>query len=89
MKSLFLFIVTLSVSIGTAVTAEKTNVILIMADDVGWEAFGCYGAEDYETPNIDKMAAQGVRFEHCYSTPICTTSRVMIMTRDVVQIGVE
>ena len=80
MKSLFLFIVILSVSIGTAVTAEKTNVILIMADDVGWEAFGCYGAEDYETPNIDKMAAEGVRFEHCYSTPICTTSRVMIMT---------
>ncbi|MGB0153391.1 MAG: sulfatase-like hydrolase/transferase [Verrucomicrobiales bacterium] len=80
MKSLFLFIVTLSVSIATAAAAEKTNVILIMADDVGWEAFGCYGAEDYETPNIDKMAAQGVRFEHCYSTPICTTSRVMIMT---------
>lgn len=60
--------------------AEKTNVILIMADDVGWEAFGCYGAEDYETPNIDKMAEKGVRFAHCYSTPICTPSRVMIMT---------
>ncbi len=80
MKSLFLSIAALSVSIATAAAAEKTNVILIMADDVGWEAFGCYGAEDYETPNIDKMAAQGVRFEHCYSTPICTTSRVMIMT---------
>ena len=59
---------------------EKPNIILIMADDVSWEAFGCYGTEDYLTPNIDKLAEQGVRFEHCYSMPICTPSRVMIMT---------
>ncbi|MGJ8723372.1 MAG: sulfatase-like hydrolase/transferase [Roseibacillus sp.] len=59
---------------------EKPNVVLIMADDVSWEAFGCYGAVDYETPNLDRLAAEGVRFEHCYSTPICTTSRVMLMT---------
>ena len=52
------------------------NVVLIMADDVSWEAFGCYGAEDYRTPNIDALAKQGVRFAHCYSTPICTPSRV-------------
>lgn len=58
----------------------KPNIILIMADDVSWEAFGCYGAEDYSTPNIDKMAANGIMFNHCYSTPICTPSRVMIMT---------
>jgi arylsulfatase A-like enzyme len=60
--------------------AGKPNIILIMADDVSWEAFGCYGAEDYKTPNIDALAAKGVRFEHCYSTPICTPSRVEIMT---------
>ncbi|MDA7920704.1 sulfatase-like hydrolase/transferase [Verrucomicrobiales bacterium] len=59
---------------------EKPNVILMMADDVSWECFGCYGAEDYKTPNIDRLAAEGVRFEHCYSTPICTPSRVKIMT---------
>ncbi|MFK8113458.1 MAG: sulfatase-like hydrolase/transferase [Rubripirellula sp.] len=56
------------------------NVILIMADDVSWECFGCYGAEDYLTPNIDALAADGIRFQHCYSTPICTPSRVKIMT---------
>jgi len=56
------------------------NVILIMADDVSWECFGCYGAEDYLTPNIDALAAGGLRFDHCYSTPICTPSRVKIMT---------
>ena len=60
--------------------AERPNIVLVMADDVSWEAFGCYGAEDYETPNIDALAAKGIRFEHCYSTPICTPSRVMIMT---------
>jgi arylsulfatase A len=59
---------------------EKPNIVLIMADDVSWEAFGCYGAEDYKTPNIDRLAAGGIRFTHCYSTPICTPSRVKLMT---------
>lgn len=63
-----------------AAQPSKPNVILIMADDVSWECFSCYGAEDYSTPNIDRLAAQGIRFEHCYSTPICTTSRVKLMT---------
>ena len=60
--------------------ASKPNIVLIMADDVSWEAFSCYGAEDYDTPNIDALATKGVRFSHCYSTPICTPSRVEIMT---------
>ena len=59
---------------------RQPNIVLIMADDVSWEAFGCYGAEDYKTPHLDQMAKQGMRFAHCYSTPICTTSRVKIMT---------
>ena len=64
----------------TRPATERPNVILIMADDISWEAFGCYGAEDYETPNIDALAASGIRFTHCYSTPICTPSRVKLMT---------
>ncbi len=59
---------------------RKPNIVLIMADDVSWECFGCYGGEDYQTPRIDSLAASGIRFNHCYSTPICTTSRVQIMT---------
>lgn len=59
---------------------KKPNIILIMADDVSWECFSCYGGEDYKTPNIDALAAKGIRFNHCYSTPICTTSRVKLMT---------
>ena len=59
---------------------DKPNIILIMADDVSWEAFGCYGGQDYRTPNIDALAEHGIRFQHCYSTPICTPSRVKLMT---------
>lgn len=59
---------------------KKPNIILIMADDVSWNCFGTYGAEDYETPNIDALASKGIKFNHCYSTPICTPSRVKIMT---------
>ncbi len=59
---------------------KKPNIVLIMTDDAGWECFGSYGAEDYQTPHLDRLAAEGVKFEHCYSTPICTPSRVMIMT---------
>lgn len=60
--------------------SDRPNIVLIMADDVSWECFGCYGAEDYKTPHIDRLAAEGIRFDHCYSTPICTPSRVKIMT---------
>ncbi|MCP5535967.1 MAG: sulfatase-like hydrolase/transferase [Akkermansiaceae bacterium] len=64
----------------SSASAKKPHIILIMADDVSWECFGSYGAQDYKTPELDKLAKQGVQFNHCYSTPICTTSRVMIMT---------
>ncbi|MEL6105338.1 MAG: sulfatase-like hydrolase/transferase, partial [Planctomycetota bacterium] len=60
--------------------SKRPNIILMMADDVSWEAFGCYGAEDYKTPNIDALAAGGIRFTHAYSTPICTPTRVKLMT---------
>ncbi|BDS08596.1 arylsulfatase [Oceaniferula spumae] len=60
--------------------AKPPHIILIMADDVSWECFGTYGAQDYKTPELDQLAKQGMQFSHCYSTPICTTSRVMLMT---------
>lgn len=56
------------------------NVIMIMADDIGFECYGCYGSDYYSTPNIDKLAATGARFDHAYSQPLCTPSRVRIMT---------
>ena len=59
---------------------KQPNIVLIMADDLGTETIGCYGAKDYRTPNIDALAASGVRFRHCYSQPLCTPSRAQIMT---------
>lgn len=59
---------------------NKPNIILIMADDIGVEAFSTYGGESYKTPNIDNMGKNGMVFNHCYSNPLCTPSRVKIMT---------
>lgn len=60
--------------------AGKPNIVLFLADDVGYECFGCHGSEQYRTPEIDRLAREGLRFEHCYSQPLCTPSRVKIMT---------
>ncbi|MCM4170649.1 arylsulfatase [Arenibacter sp. TNZ] len=62
------------------ISQKKPNIILIMADDLGYEALGAYGGTSYQTPNLDQLAVEGMRFDHCYSTPLCTPSRVQIMT---------
>tara|TARA_B100000029_G_scaffold374850_1_gene369177 strand:- start:876 stop:2207 length:1332 start_codon:yes stop_codon:yes gene_type:complete len=59
---------------------DRPNVVLIMGDDVGYECFGCYGSRQYKTPHIDRLAQDGLRFRHCYSQPLCTPSRVKLMT---------
>ena len=50
---------------------DRPNIVLIMADDISWEAIGCYGAEDYLTPRIDDLAAKGLRFKNAFSL-VCT-----------------
>ncbi|MGB7325866.1 MAG: sulfatase-like hydrolase/transferase [Rubripirellula sp.] len=56
------------------------NIVLIMADDVGIEGLGCYGGVSYRTPALDGLARDGVRFTHAYSQPLCTPTRVQLMT---------
>lgn len=63
-----------------AVDARKPNIVLILADDLGYESLGCAGGESYATPNVDRLAAQGLRFENAFCTPLCTPTRVMLMT---------
>ncbi|TKG97469.1 arylsulfatase A [Puteibacter caeruleilacunae] len=63
-----------------AANNNKPNVILIMADDMGYECLSCNGSLSYNTPNLDKLAKTGVRFTKCISQPLCTPSRVKIMT---------
>ena len=59
---------------------KKPNIILIMADDIGIEGLGCYGGLSYKTPKLDKLASEGVRFTHAYSQPLCTNTRIQLMT---------
>jgi hypothetical protein len=56
------------------------NVIFIMADDLGHECLGIYGNRQYRTPNLDRLASQGARFDHAFAAPLCTPTRVMLMT---------
>ncbi|MBM4086418.1 MAG: steryl-sulfatase, partial [Planctomycetes bacterium] len=60
--------------------AQPPNIILILADDLGAKELSCYGNKEYHTPNLDRMAAEGVRFETFYATPLCTPTRVALMT---------
>ncbi|MDB4702896.1 sulfatase-like hydrolase/transferase, partial [Akkermansiaceae bacterium] len=56
------------------------KIVLIMADDIGLEGLGCYGGSDYKTPRLDQLAAEGLRFTHAYSQPLCSPTRLEIMT---------
>ena len=79
LKVLLMFICTVATT--PAESAESSpNIILIMSDDTGYEVFGAYGSKQYKTPRIDELAETGMRFNHCYSQPVCCPSRVKIMT---------
>ena len=60
--------------------SDRPNIVLIMADDIGVEGIGSYGGTSYRTPAIDRLTAQGIRFRHAYSQPLCTNTRVQLMT---------
>ncbi len=64
-----------------AVAAEKPNIIFIMADDLGYGDVGCFGQKVIQTPNLDRMAAEGMRFTDCYAgSTVCAPSRCCLMT---------
>lgn len=71
--------------------AVRPNIIFILVDDLGWKDLGCYGNVWHDTPNIDRLARQGVRFTNAYSpAPICTASRASILTgKTVARVGLE
>ncbi len=70
----------LMASLGGVGHADQPSILLIMADDIGIEGLGCYGGASYQTPHLDKLAAEGIRFTRAYSQPLCTPTRVQIMT---------
>jgi arylsulfatase A-like enzyme len=56
---------------------SPSNIVFILADDLGWADLSCYGRPDYKTPNLDRLAAQSMRFTNAYSAaPVCTPTRV-------------
>jgi arylsulfatase A len=76
-----LLFVSASAVAATGVTAPaKPNIIFILADDYGIGEVGCYGADNYKTPNIDALARSGTRYTHGYTISLCGPSRAMILT---------
>ncbi|GAB5562235.1 MAG: sulfatase-like hydrolase/transferase [Synoicihabitans sp.] len=68
------------VGVASASAADRPNIVLIMADDMGQETLSSYGSADYATPRLDELASSGIRFTQAHSQPLCTPTRVQIMT---------
>lgn len=75
-----LLIAPLAASHAADAPKQKPNIIVILADDLGYETIGANGGKSYRTPNLDRLAREGVRFEHCYAQPNCTPTRTQLMT---------
>jgi len=80
----FLGMVVLLFSVAPAFAGEKAkqkpNIILILADDLGYETIGANGGTSYKTPHLDRLAKGGARFTHAFAQPLCTPTRAQLMT---------
>src|SRR5258708_2427721 len=81
----FITLTLLSVVVLNALPARgddaRPNVVLIVADDLGWADPGCYGSKFHRTPHLDRMAAEGRRFTQAYAaSPVCSPTRAALMT---------
>ncbi len=76
-----ILVFTLLILIGSCSPSSKPNVVFILVDDLGWKDLGCYGSEFYDTPELDKLAEQSIRFTNAYSaSPVCSPTRAALMT---------
>src|SRR5512140_3658886 len=65
----------------TVAAADRPNILFILADDFGYADLSCYGRPDYKTPNIDRLASEGMKFMQAYAnSAVCTASRVALIT---------
>ncbi|WP_298532335.1 sulfatase-like hydrolase/transferase [uncultured Algibacter sp.] len=83
LKTLFLisfFLAYTNCEPSAKIPVEKPNIILIMLDDLGYECIESYGGTTYKTPNINKLSASGMQFNQAYAQPLCTNTRVKLMT---------
>src|ERR1700733_11464903 len=75
----------INLAAGSAVAAAQgpkpLNFVFILIDDMGWTDLGCYGSKSYDTPNIDRLSSQGMRFTNAYAAcPVCSPTRASILT---------
>src|ERR1043165_4178230 len=64
-----------------AASSPKPNIVLILADDLGWTDLACYGSKLYQTPNIDRLARNGIKFAQAYSAfCVCSPTRAALLT---------
>jgi arylsulfatase A len=73
-------LVTARLAQGADVLPAKPNILFILTDDEGWTTLGCYGNKLVPTPNLDRLAAEGMRFTDAYVTPQCTPTRAALLT---------
>lgn len=82
----FLLVVTASSRLDGA---DPPNIVLILADDLGWADLGCYGNRFNETPRIDRLASQGIRFTNFYAGPVCSPTRANLQSgQDQARFGI-
>ena len=79
------YLILLTLWLGMEITAQaepsRPNVIIILADDLGWSDLGCYGSDFHETPSLDSFSQSAVRFTNAYApAPVCTPTRAALMT---------
>src|SRR6266436_8290538 len=68
-------------TVSGAAASPRPNIIFILADDLGWRDLGCYGSTFYETPTLDRLAGQGLRFTDAYAAcNVCSPTRASILT---------
>jgi arylsulfatase A-like enzyme len=75
-----ILLATLSFALPDVQAAEQPNILFIMVDDLGKDWISCYGADNIQTPHIDKLAKSGLKFHNAYSMPQCTPTRVTLLT---------
>ena len=72
------WIVLLTVQLVSA--SERPNIVVIVADDLGWADVGFHGNQVIQTPSLDRIAAEGAQLDRFYTTPICSPTRAALMT---------
>lgn len=80
MKLIHIFLSMLLLTNASIAQVKKPNIIFILADDLGIDGVGAYGADFFKTPVIDKLAKEGIRYTNAYTVPLCGPSRALLMT---------